>query len=119
MPNYFTDVEVYVINYILNAAYWIGIRKIRFSYQSLLDCTNDYCAVLNEELDEPVDELDYMKSVVDNIKQSQILKVTPINGGYWFTLTELSDSINLPGKPTREGVIARKIAKEREAGHVQ
>ena len=119
MPNYFTEVEVYVINYILNAAYWNGIRKIRFLHQTLLDCTNGYCAALNKELDEPVDEFDYMKSVIDNIERSKILQVTPVENGYWFALTELSDSIYLPGKPTREGVIARKITKEREAGHVQ
>ena len=118
MEEFLTDVEVYVINYILNAAYWHNLEAIRFSFSTIQECTNVYCARLNQIVDEPVDEYDYMLRVVYNIERSGILIVSPVTNGFVFGLTEQSEAVDLPNKRNKEHVQEKRRKYEKEHDHV-
>lgn len=117
MDDNLKEAEVYLINYIINTAYWHDINAVRLTYKKIQECTNVYCARLNQMVDEPVNEYDYMLSVVRNIANSRILFVFPVYNGFLFGLTDQSETIDLPHKPTREDVKERRRKYEVEHGH--
>ncbi len=118
MNEHITEAETFLINYIINIAYWHDIDVVRLNYKKLQECTNVYCARLNQIVDEPVNDYDYMLSVVRNIQSSGVFIVTPVSNGFTFGLTKQSEEIDLPNRPVREDVREKRRKYEVEHGHV-
>ena len=114
-----TDEERSLLSYIIFTILIKKVSSLQLSYQKLQERMGHYWKLYNDELDEPVEFIDYINWLAQSLSDKGYVRITIRRNSIWFSLTEMGEDIDYYGKPTPEYVTNWKQQHKSGENYVQ